>query len=682
MEKYNSIAINDPVEIFDVQSLDKHPMLSKVKIKIAYDGFNRNGSFISKDVMELMVRRSLPLTPIVGYYIKEKGDFDGHQTEIGIDENYNMVTIRGTDVYGIVPERPVVYWQKFADANGQLKDYVVTEGYLWTERFPDVRRVLKGSNHQSMEIDEKTVIGEWDEKANNGAGAFIIKEANFSALCILGADIEPCFEGAGFSADFSLKQGESEFEKEMGDFMSKLKFALDHDFDDTKVKSNDNVDLTVANVDTEEEIEDIKEAVEKLDLAAETEVSPESQEAIDSAIDTLLQVEVELDIEDQIVPITEEAKQVVGEMVGGMKDILSNPSYEKVDPINTPFKEDEEVMAKTPEELLAEQEAAKLAAQTQEPAAAVVPPAEPVAAVPAPGEPQEVTVQVEDDAPGVPAVDPVSGLPVEEAPRKTAEEKRKEIELAKFDDEELLEMLIARMETADTMKERITQLVAGAEQVIEENPELVPPVDGEQTEEEFAKPEEEEKPEAPAVPGEENQEPPVKEEPAAVPAKEEAAPEKTEPAAAPADAPAKVALTPEEEEERKKQKQIRSYANAEDEVADMAKTIFDLQTKLTALEDEAKELREFKAVADNEEKEEVLKVFSLLDDEFKNTLRTDFSKFTKEELESKCALAYFRKGLMNGQNTPASDALVSYNLEDANPGDEPGWVRALKSSKK
>lgn len=671
------------MEIFGLQPLEANPMLSKAKVKIAYDGFNRNGSHISKETMELMIKRSLALTPIVGYYVKDKKDFGDHATMVEMDDNYNLITIRGTDVYGVVPERPVVYWQKFADEDGELRDYVVSDVYLWTERFPEVKRVLDGKNNHSMEIDEKSVIGEWDEKANNGAGAFIIQEANFSALCILGADIEPCFEGASFSSDFALKKEKLEYEKEMGNFMSKLEFALKHNFDDSKVNSNgaDGIQLTVANVDTEEEVEDIKDAVDKLDLAAETEVSPETQEAIDSAIDTLLQVEVELDIEDQIVPITDEARQVVGEMVGGMKDILSNPSYEKVDPINTPFKEEEVEMAKTPEELLAEQEAAKLAAQTQEPAAAVVPPAEPQVAAPAvPGEPEQVTVEVQDDAPAPAVIDPATGLPVEQ-PRKTAEEKRKEIELAKYDDEELLEMLIARMETADTMKERITQLVQGAEQVIEENPELQgegAPVPGEEEDPDapFAKKEDEENPEAPAngdeqpVPAKEDAAPeaPAKEEPA-VPAKEET-PE------APAATPA---LTPEEEEERKKKKQIQSY---ELDMAKMAKDLMDLQTKFQVLDEEAKALREFKAASDNQEKEQVLSTFSLLDDEFKSTLRSEFSLLTKEELEAKCALAYYRKGLMNsGQNTPSSEALVSYSLED-DKSTLPGWVTALKASKK
>lgn len=117
-------------------------------------------------------------------------------------------------------------------------------------------------------------------------------------------------------------------------------------------------------------------------------------------------------------------------------------------------------------------------------------------------------------------------------------------------------------------------------------------------------------------------------------------------------------------------------------MANMAKDLLKIQTDFEALKEEATELREFKAKIDNQEKEEVLATFSLLDDEFKTSLRSEFSLLSREELESKCALAYYRKGLMNsGQNTQSSDALVSYTLEDEKSS-LPGWVTAIKSAKK
>lgn len=51
-----------------------------------------------------------------------------------------------------------------------------------------------------MELDEKTLKGHWSSDNNRGIEFFIINDAIFSKLCILGEDVEPCFEGASVSA--------------------------------------------------------------------------------------------------------------------------------------------------------------------------------------------------------------------------------------------------------------------------------------------------------------------------------------------------------------------------------------------------------------------------------------------------------------------------------------------------
>ena len=47
-----------------------------------------------------------------------------------------------------------------------------------------------------MELDERFVEGSWTDFDNNGYSFFIINEAIISKLCILGEEVEPCFEGA------------------------------------------------------------------------------------------------------------------------------------------------------------------------------------------------------------------------------------------------------------------------------------------------------------------------------------------------------------------------------------------------------------------------------------------------------------------------------------------------------
>lgn len=699
-KKYSAIALEEPVEIVEVGPLKNNPMVTEVVIKIAYHGENRNGSIIPKHVMENMVRRSLPLAPIVGNYVEEKRDFNGHDSEIELTEDFEIIERRLTKPYGAVGENPEVYWQRHVEKDGKVKEYIVTNAYIWTARFPEVRRILAGNNKHSMELDEATVMGEWDETANSGSGAFIITEANLLGLCILGADIEPAFESSDIKANFSLQEEVKKgFEENKGESrMDKLIMALRYNFNDdafiastngiTRTKQEEdvdaNLDLTVADVDTSQEVEDIKNAVNRLDDAAEKEVNPESQAAIDEAIDTMLQVEQELDIEDQLIPISDKAKEVVESMAGDMKDIPSSPTFGKnASPLNKPFEEEETMAEKTPEQLLAEQEAAKQAqaagqavpattttedapttADGTEPAAPVAPAAAP-AVEPATGTgTSEVTVQLED-TPAQTEIDPVTGQAVEVAPRVSAEEKRKDIELAKYGDEELLQVLLSRVESADAIRAQLSALTATNEEapaegeaapVTEDTVATDHSTDGEDNTD-FADDEEKKKKEFPPVADDDSEDDTEDD--------SEDTSDDTE---------------TETEEEKKKKKNIQHF---ELENAKLAMDFAKVSKEKEALLAEVTELREFKAQHENSEKEEILSTFSLLDEETKATLRSNFSALSKEDLEARCALEYYRKGLMaqEGQTTSAPEGVVSYNLEGAGNAEMPAWLKAVKAAK-
>ena len=83
---------------------------------------------------------------------------------------------------------------------------------------------------QSMELDEASLNGHWATNTKSGVEFFIINDATFSKLCILGSDVEPCFEGASvtdkqvsknFSADPS-------FMSTLFTMMNELKDALQY----------------------------------------------------------------------------------------------------------------------------------------------------------------------------------------------------------------------------------------------------------------------------------------------------------------------------------------------------------------------------------------------------------------------------------------------------------------------
>ena len=203
---HTSILIESPCELINLTPLN--PLISGCQIKVCYVGDtpNRNGSIITKEVAREMAN-SLPGSPIVGFYNENKGDFEGHNQSIEISGN--TMRIRDTtQPYGFVDLGAKVWFQDFLD-DGIVHTYLVTEGYLWTGQFPEAKRILERGNNQSMELDENSLDGSWTIDDKSGMEFFIINEAIISKLCILGEDVEPCFEGARiseFSLDMSFNQ--------------------------------------------------------------------------------------------------------------------------------------------------------------------------------------------------------------------------------------------------------------------------------------------------------------------------------------------------------------------------------------------------------------------------------------------------------------------------------------------
>lgn len=192
--KHESIKLEMPCEFINITPIN--PLISKCEIKVCYvsDKPNRNKSIITKDVAKEMAN-SLPGSPIVGYYNETKGDFEEHNRVIEIS-NGQIKFKDTTRPYGFVDLGAKVWFQKFLDDGVEEREYLMTEGYLWTEQYPEAKRILEQGNNQSMELDEKTLDATWTKDINGNPKFFIINEAIISKLCILGEDQEPCFEGA------------------------------------------------------------------------------------------------------------------------------------------------------------------------------------------------------------------------------------------------------------------------------------------------------------------------------------------------------------------------------------------------------------------------------------------------------------------------------------------------------
>ena len=198
---HQSVSVIKEPEFINLSPNDINPLVSNCQIKVLYVGENRNRSYISKEVAEDMAK-SLRGTPIVGYYIEDKQDFGDHGEQLIIDgEGFHFNTL--TKPYGFVAPDAKVWFQDFEDMDERgiktVRTYLVTDGYLWTGQFEECRSLLTNAKNQSMELDSETLNGEWSNAVNNNYELFIINDAIFSKLCILGDDVEPCFEGASIA---------------------------------------------------------------------------------------------------------------------------------------------------------------------------------------------------------------------------------------------------------------------------------------------------------------------------------------------------------------------------------------------------------------------------------------------------------------------------------------------------
>lgn len=218
--KHSSIPLNSPIEFLNIEETN-NPLISKCQIKVCYVGEepNRNGSIITKETARQMAP-SLRGCPIVGFYNEAKGDFEEHNRQIEIS-NGEWKFKDTTIPYGFVDMNAKIWFQKFLDDGQVEREYLVTEGWIWTDVFPETQRIFVSGNNHSMELDEKRINAEWTEDENGMPQFFIINEAFIRKLCILGEECEPCFEGAQITkVQFSFSE---DFEARVFTMLSELK---------------------------------------------------------------------------------------------------------------------------------------------------------------------------------------------------------------------------------------------------------------------------------------------------------------------------------------------------------------------------------------------------------------------------------------------------------------------------
>ena len=234
MPKHTSIKMTTPSEPINITPLN--PMVSKCQIKVCYVGDepNRNKSIITKETAK-QIANSLPGSPIVGFFNEYEKDFEEHNKQIDI-KNHQIIMREVTRPYGFVDFNAKCWFQKFLDDGKYEREYLMTEGWLWTGQYPEAQRVVEKGNNHSMNLNNEYLKAQWAKDNRGVPKIFIVNEAVVTNLCILGENQEPCFEGSTITGgEFSYEEqpavvqfsfDESSFKREMYAMMKQLKEIL------------------------------------------------------------------------------------------------------------------------------------------------------------------------------------------------------------------------------------------------------------------------------------------------------------------------------------------------------------------------------------------------------------------------------------------------------------------------
>ena len=182
----NNIPLSFPITVFENAGEKISDTITKKRCAIFYKGKNRNGSYISEEFAEDLIK-TLPYAPVKGIYDKDTEDYTDHGTKRSEGR-----------IYGVVPEKFNFAWEKRIDEDGVEREYACADVYLFTALYKEAEEIAgKG---QSMELYGPSIQGSWIDV--EGQSLYKYSKASFLGLQVLGDNAIPCFEGASF---FSLQ---------------------------------------------------------------------------------------------------------------------------------------------------------------------------------------------------------------------------------------------------------------------------------------------------------------------------------------------------------------------------------------------------------------------------------------------------------------------------------------------
>lgn len=254
--------IESQIETIDVED----SVFAPAKIMIGYCGDNRNWSNIREEVFAEAPIKNIP---VVANFYSDKNDFGGH--DVKVIQNKDGIDIYAATVpFGLVPES-AKQWFTEELVDGEMKKCYWTECLLWKRQYGFEKIAKSRRVNHSMEID----VSEYTERSD---GYCVVDKMKFEALCLLGEDVEPCFENSRLEL-FSVDNFEKQF-TEMLEQYKAYSLKLVSEVNNMENKEFENVEEVQTEEVTDEVIEETVET-ESISVELETEIVEEVSETVE-----------------------------------------------------------------------------------------------------------------------------------------------------------------------------------------------------------------------------------------------------------------------------------------------------------------------------------------------------------------------------------------------------------------
>ena len=341
--------------IFQAQITQNSPMensgFTLCRARVFYTGLNRNGSYIDKEFAESFIATAIGC-PVVGLWDHEKKDFTDHTPS---DRKR---------AYGFIPEDPQFAWETSYDYDGVEREYASFNVVLWTKAFEEANDII--SHPLSMEINPDTINGAF--MVIDGEYCFKFTSAEMLGICVLGYNVEPCFEGASFLSVDDMREFKRLFKIDKQQAL--LSYNTINDKGDTSMEEKEKEmtpveEFTQIRDDDLGEPEVVEEVPAEPETPAEFTKEDEEESVVEEEVPEVFSKDEESEpnedvevFQNQITEL-EQMNKNLNEKINELEDKISNlekANFELIEYQNNKIKEEKERVIAEYTEILTEEE--------------------------------------------------------------------------------------------------------------------------------------------------------------------------------------------------------------------------------------------------------------------------------------------------------------------------------------